>query len=71
MFGWLFSFIYRCFRLPICVIPPQKRLLIVMGDNARIQDESARIQDETTKSSAAYSTITRDLGLTSHPKDYY
>ena len=44
------------------------RRLVVTGD-------SARIQDETTESSAcfltctAYSTVTRDLGLKSNPKD--
>ena len=46
-----------------------RRRLVVTGD-------SARIQDETTESSTwlfnvlTYSTVTRDLGLTSRPKGY-
>ena len=49
---------------------PPRRRLVRMGD-------SARIQEETTESSAWFfsmlgvhlSTVTRDLGLKSHPKD--
>ena len=52
--------------------PPPPRRLVVTGDGAKIQEE-------TTESSAwppgsltcsEYITVTRDLGLTSHPKDY-
>ena len=66
---WFGYFVYSS-SLPVAHLSDAPgRRLVVMGD-------SARIQDETTENSAwffnvpVYSTVTRDLGLTSHPKDY-
>ena len=39
-----------------------RRRLVVTGDSARIPPGSLTY--------SAYSTVTRDLGITSHPKDY-
>ena len=61
--GWLFSFIYRRYLLPIWATP--WKTLVVSGD-------SARIQDETTDNSAWFFDVLgvkHHLGLTSHPKD--
>ena len=55
-------------QLPVAHLSeaPKRRLVVT--------ENSARIQDETTESSAwfftVYSTVTWDLGLTSHLKDY-
>ena len=70
----LFVCLFVCFRLFIVGsgCPSERRLrgrLVVRGN-------SASIQDETIENSAysftclAYSTVTRDIGLTPHPKDY-
>ena len=62
---WLFPFIYRRYRLPIWVTPPELLLLgIVQGYWTKL----LRIPPGSL-TCLAYSTVTRDLGLTSHPKD--
>ena len=45
-----------------------RRRLVVTGDSARYRTKLLRILPGTLTCSA-YSTVTRDLGLTSHPKD--
>ena len=50
--------------------PSQRRpqnMVSCYGDSARIQDETT---ENSFKECLAYSTFTRDLGLTSHPKNY-
>ena len=43
-----------------------RQRLVVTGDSDRIQDETTEIGSLTC---SVYRTVTRDLGLTSHPKD--
>ena len=64
---WLVIFVYSS-SLPVAHLSDAhlRRRLVVTG-------ESARIHDESTENSAwfsVYSTVTGDLSLTSHPKDY-
>ena len=63
---WLIISVYLS-SLPVAHLgDAPRRLFVVTGD-------SARIQDETTENSAlffyVFSTVTRNVGLTSHPKD--
>ena len=45
-----------------------RRRLVNTGDSTRIQDKLLRIPPGSLTCSV-YSTVTRDLGLKSHPKD--
>ena len=62
--GWLVISIYLSSLSVVHQSNVPRRWLVVTGD-------SARIQDETTESFALFfNTVTRDLGLMSHPIDY-
>ena len=66
MVGELVIFVYLS-SLPVAHLSDApRRRLVVTGDSARVQDET--VENFFTRS--VYSTVTRDLGLTSHPKDY-
>ena len=60
---WLVISVYLS-SLPVVHLRP----LVVSGDSARIQDELLRTSPGSLTCSA-YSTVTWDLGLRSHPKD--
>ena len=67
-FLWLFSFIYCRYRLPILATPAEDGYLlrgIVQGYRTKLLRNPPG-----SLTCSAYSTVTRDLGSTSHPKDY-
>ena len=64
--GWLVISIYLLSPPVTHLSDAPRKWLVVTRD-------SARIQNKTTPGSlmcSAYSTVTQDLGLMSHPKDY-
>ena len=68
MEGWLVICVYS-WSLPVAHLSDAPgRWLVVTGDSARYRKKLLRIRPGSFTCSA-YSTVTRDLSLTSHPKD--